>query len=107
MKVPIDRTPQSGPRLSSSAVSISALITPCPNGIVAGYVEVAPGTAMVATIWMTNAVGVRRHENGRDAVTVTALIDLHQFLYERGFRGWSRGDFGISRTMASFPPGKR
>jgi hypothetical protein len=51
------------------------------------YVEVAPGVITMLPAWMLDPVACARMEIGAPRATVTALIDLHQLLIERGFRG--------------------
>ena len=51
------------------------------------YVKVAPGVITMLPAWMLDRVGCGAPISILARATVTALIDLHQLLIERGFRG--------------------
>jgi hypothetical protein len=59
------------------------------------HVEVAPGVITIVAAWMLDPVACAGMEIGAPRARVTALIDLHQLLIERGFRGSSLGDSRI------------
>src|SRR5947209_12652114 len=50
------------------------------------HVETAPGVVTVVAAWMLDPVACAGMEIGAPRVAVTALIDLHRLLIERGFR---------------------
>ena len=59
------------------------------------HVEAAPGVVTVVAAWMLDPVACAGMEIGAPRVAVSALVDLHHLLIERGFRRSSRGDPNI------------
>src|SRR4030088_576125 len=59
------------------------------------YLEAAPGVVTVVAAWMLDPVACTAMSIGAPRVAVSALIDLHHLLIERGFRRSSRDDPNI------------
>ena len=56
------------------------------------HVEASPGVVVALAAWMLDPVACAGMMMGAPRVGVSALIDLHQLLIERGFRGSSLVD---------------
>jgi hypothetical protein len=56
------------------------------------YLETAPGEVIVAAAWILDSAVCARMGFGAPRVAVSALVDLHQLLTERGFRRSSGDD---------------
>lgn len=61
------------------------------------HVETAPGVIIVLAAWMLDPAACAGMEIGAPHAEVTALIDLHRLLVERGFRRSSLGDLRIAK----------
>ena len=61
-------------------------------GGVVVHVEVAPGVVIVVAAWMLDPVACAGMALGAPRVAVSALVDLHHLLIERGFRRSSLDD---------------
>ena len=59
------------------------------------HVEAAPGVVTVVAAWMLDPIACAGMEIGAPRVALSALVDLHHLLIERGFRRSSRGDPNI------------
>ena len=56
------------------------------------YLETAPGVVIVAAAWILDPAVCARMGFGAPRVAVSALVELHQLLTERGFRRSSGDD---------------
>ena len=60
-------------------------------------VEADPGEVALIAAWMLDPVACARLESGEPLVSLSALVELHYFLIESGFRKHSRQDMSRSR----------
>jgi hypothetical protein len=59
------------------------------------HIEAAPGLIIALAAWMLDPVACAGMGMGAPRAAVTALIDLHRLLFERGFRASSLSDSRI------------
>lgn len=60
-------------------------------------VEADPGEVAPIAAWMLDPVACARLESGEPLVSLSALVELHYFLIESGFRKNSRQNVSRSR----------
>ena len=60
-------------------------------------VEANPGEVALIAAWMLDPVACARLEFGEPLVSLSALVELHHFLIESGFRKNSRKDMSCFR----------
>lgn len=68
------------------------------------HVEVAPGVVTLLAAWMLDPLICAGMQIGAPRVAITALIDLHHLLVERGFRASSLNDSNIVQEEQSDQP---
>jgi hypothetical protein len=59
------------------------------------HVEAAPGVVIVVAAWMLDPAACAGMTSGAPRLSISALVDLHHLLIERGFRRNSSGDSTI------------